>query len=111
MANAECCVSGPGVKRAAVVKLLLDSLRRDALLFGESQSRVILSAKPDLAESLLARAGDAGIPANRIGTVGGNRFIVDVQKGRWSDGCRIDLSVEEVFDRWGNALERLLSQE
>jgi phosphoribosylformylglycinamidine synthase subunit PurL len=111
VALAECCVSAPGKKRGAVVKLGLDSLRRDALLFGESQSRIILSVKPDVAESVLNRSWDAGIPAGKIGTVGGDRFVIDVEKGQWSEGCRIDLPVDDVSDRWANAIERLLSHE
>ena len=111
VALAECCVSAPSEKRGAVVKLSLDSLRRDALLFGESQSRIILSVSPHAAESILTRARDAGIPASNIGAVGGQRFIVDVEKGQWSEGCRIDLSIDEVADRWANAIERLLSHE
>ncbi len=111
VALAECCVSAPDEERGAVVKLRLDSLRLDALLFGESQSRIILSVNPDAAESVLNRASDAGIPASKIGTVGGERFIIDVEKGQWSQGCRIDLPVDELSDRWGNAIERLLSHE
>ena len=111
VALAECCVSSPGVKYGAVIKLTLDSLRRDALLFGESQSRVVLSVKPELAETVLNRAWDAGIPAGRIGTVGGDRFVIDVEKGQWTEGCRIDLPVDQVSDRWANAIERILSHE
>ncbi|WP_455242727.1 phosphoribosylformylglycinamidine synthase subunit PurL [Petrachloros mirabilis] len=110
VALAECCVSGPGVRRGAVVKLALDSLRRDALLFGESQSRIILSVKPDAAESVLNRAWDAGIHASNIGTVGGQRFVIEVDKGQWGDGCRIDLPVDHVYDRWAFSIERTLDQ-
>jgi phosphoribosylformylglycinamidine synthase subunit PurL len=111
VALAECCVSGPSAPRGAVVKLRLDSSRRDALLFGESQSRIILSAKPDVVESLMSRATDAGIPAARIGTVGGNRLVIEVERGRLSDGCRVDLPIDQVSDRWAHALEEQLSQE
>jgi phosphoribosylformylglycinamidine synthase len=111
VALAESCVSAPNVRRGAVVRLALDSLRRDALLFGESQSRVILSVKPDMAESILNRAWDAGIPAGNIGTVGGDRLVIDVEKGQWSDGCRIDLPIDQVHDRWADAIERILSHE
>jgi phosphoribosylformylglycinamidine synthase len=111
VALAECCVSGPDITRGAVVKLGLGSLRRDALLFGESTSRVILSVKPDGAESLLSRAEKAGVPARRIGTVGGRRFVVEVEKGRWSDGCRMDVPIEQVSDRWSHAIEEQLSHE
>jgi phosphoribosylformylglycinamidine synthase subunit PurL len=111
VALAECCISGPGAARGAVVKLELGSLRRDALLFGESQSRIILSARPNAAESLLARAAAAGVPAVRIGTVGGDRFVIDVERGTHSDGCRIDLPIADVSDRWAHAIEQQLSQE
>ncbi|HEX8750420.1 MAG TPA: AIR synthase-related protein, partial [Nitrospira sp.] len=111
VALAECCVSAPSEKRGAVVKLQLDSLRRDALLFGESQSRIILSVNPRAAEAVLTRAWDAGIPASKIGVVGGQRFIIDVEQGQWSPGCRIDLPIDDVADRWDNAIERLVSHE
>jgi phosphoribosylformylglycinamidine synthase subunit PurL len=111
VALAECCVSSPNVKRGAVVRLPLDSLRRDALLFGESQSRVILSVKPDRAESVLNRAWDGGIPAMKIGTVGGDRFVIDAEKGQWSESCRIDLPVDTISDSWAQAIERMLSHE
>jgi phosphoribosylformylglycinamidine synthase len=91
--------------------LELGSLRRDALLFGESPSRVILSIRPDHADLLLSRAVDAGIPAGRIGTVGGDRFVIDVPKGQLSEGCRIDLPIQHVGDRWANALEEQVSHE
>src|SRR5262245_35490970 len=111
VALAECCVSAPSEKRGAVVKLSLDIARRDALLFGESQSRVVLSVRPEIADQVLNRAWDSGIPAMKLGKVGGDRFIIDVEKGQWSEGCRIDLSIDEVADRWANAIERLLSHE
>jgi phosphoribosylformylglycinamidine synthase len=111
VALAECCVSGPHAARGAVVKLGLGSLRRDALLFGESQSRIILSTRPDAVESLLTRAAAAGVPAASIGQVGGNRLIIDVERGRLSEGCRVDLPIEQVSDCWAHAIEEQLSQE
>jgi len=110
VALAECCLSAPCARQGAVIRLPLDSLRRDALLFGESQSRVILSAKPDQAESLLKRARDGGIPAMKLGTVGGSRIVIEVEKGQWAEGCRIDIPVDEAFDRWAYAIERMLNQ-
>jgi phosphoribosylformylglycinamidine synthase subunit PurL len=111
VALAECCVSGPRAARGAVVKLELDSLRRDALLFGESQSRIILSTRPDVAPSLLSRAVAAGIPAAHIGSVGGTRLIMEVERGRFSEGCRVDLPIDQVANRWTHAIEEQLSQE
>jgi len=93
-----------------MVTLALDTLRRDALLFGESQSRVVLSVKPELAEQVLNRAGAAGVPAMKIGTVGGDRVVIDLEKGQWSEGCRIDLPVDQLHDRWAFSIERTLNQ-
>jgi phosphoribosylformylglycinamidine synthase subunit PurL len=111
VALTECCVSGPGAPHGAVVKLELATLRRDALLFGETQSRIVLSIRGDVLESLLTRAAEAGIPAARIGTVGGDRLVIDVERGNQSDGCRIDLPIENVRERWGQAIEERLTQE
>jgi phosphoribosylformylglycinamidine synthase len=111
VALAECCVSGPSAARGAVVKLGLGSLRRDALLFGESQSRIILSIRADAVEALLSRAEAAGIPAARIGAVGGDRLVIQVENGRLTDGCRIDVPVDQMSDRWTRALEEQVGQE
>ena len=111
VALAECCVSGPRAAPGAVVKLGLGSLRRDALLFGESQSRIILSTRPNAVESLLSCAAEAGVPAAQIGTVGGDRLVLEVEPGKVSDGCRIDLPIGQVSDRWVHAIEEQLSQE
>jgi phosphoribosylformylglycinamidine synthase len=92
-----------------VVQLPLDALRLDALLFGESQSRVVLSVKPEMADQVLNRAWDSGVPAMKIGTVGGDRFVIDVEKGQWSEGCRIDLPVDQLYDRWAFSIERTLN--
>jgi phosphoribosylformylglycinamidine synthase len=93
-----------------MVKLALDISRQDALLFGESQSRVVLSVKHGIADQVLNRAWDYGIPAMNIGKVGGDRLIIDVEKGEWSEGCRIDLPVNELYDQWAFSIERALSQ-
>jgi len=93
-----------------MITLQLDVSRRDALLFGESQSRVVLSVKHTIADQVLNRAWDCGIPAMKIGRVGGDRLTIDVEKGDWSDGCRIDLPVDELYDQWAFSVERALSQ-
>ena len=110
VALAECCISAPDARRGAVVQLPLDALRLDALLFGESQSRVVLSVKPEMTDQVLNRAWDSGIPAVKIGTVGGDRFVIDVEKGQWSEGCRIDLPVDQLYDRWAFSIEHTLNQ-
>ncbi|TLY15065.1 MAG: phosphoribosylformylglycinamidine synthase II, partial [Nitrospirae bacterium] len=105
---AECCVSGPA-PLGAVVRLGSNGLRRDSLLFGESQSRVVLSVTPAHSETVLRIAGEIGVPAKVIGSVGGARLLIDVEADRSSPGCRVDADLDALRDRWGRSLERALS--
>jgi phosphoribosylformylglycinamidine synthase len=52
-------------------------LRTDALLFGESASRIIFSAAPDSHSRIEEIAGKFNIPIRKIGRVGGDRFIIN----------------------------------
>jgi phosphoribosylformylglycinamidine synthase len=45
--------------------------RADAAFFGEDQARYVVSARGDRVDTLLREAAAAGVPATRIGTVGG----------------------------------------
>ncbi len=110
VALVECCVSTPTHPLGAVVRLAGQTIRRDALLFGESQSRVVLSVKADAVEKVLAVAQAMGVPAVKIGTVGGERLIIDVEAGRQASACRVDAELKTLLDRWGNSLERALNQ-
>lgn len=48
-----------------------------ALLFGEDQARYIVAVPSDLANFIGAGAESAGVPFRRLGTVGGDRLVVD----------------------------------
>ncbi|MEX5219414.1 MAG: phosphoribosylformylglycinamidine synthase subunit PurL [Nitrospiraceae bacterium] len=110
VALAECCVSGPDPKLGAVVELQAGRLRRDALLFGESQSRVILSVKSDQVDQVIRTAGEMGVTAIRVGVVEGERLVVDIVEDRLqAAGAAIDLDLGLVFDHWAFALERSLA--
>lgn len=110
VALAECCVSTPTHPLGAVVRLAGYTIRRDALLFGESQSRVVLSVKADSADKVLTIAQAMGVPAAKIGTVGGERLVIDVEAGKQASACRVDAELKTLLDRWGNSLEKALTQ-
>lgn len=57
---------------------LQDALPPAALLFGESQARIVISCEPAHAQHVLAVAKRYGVPARRIGTVGapGEPFVI-----------------------------------
>ncbi len=73
--------------------------RWDAALFGESPSRIIVSCAPTDADVITRRAEALGVPAARLGTVGGNRFtIYDV----------LDLPLVDLIDAHTHGLNRAL---
>ncbi len=109
VALAESCMSGPDRTLGAVVRLTLGRLRKDAVLFGESQSRVVLSAKPVHRQAILEQAKRLGVPAEVIGAVVGDRLVVSVGDER-SPETLIDAPVATLHDRWAISLERMLNQ-
>lgn len=74
VALAESCISG-GI--GAEVNVLTE-LRADLALFSESQSRILLSAKPENAEKLRQRIEESGVPVHVLGTVGGEELAASV---------------------------------
>ena len=111
VAMSECCVSNPDHFIGAVIKLNPHGARRDSLLFGESQSRVILSVDPAKTDAVLRIAGELRVPAAVIGTVGGPKLVIDVEADRHGPAVRIDASVHQLYDAWGRSLERALNNE
>ena len=82
---AECCFDARRDRREPAVDWLLVADPTIGDVFGESASRVIVSAATERRSGLLARAaaaGRAGAPA--IGTTGGDRVRISVA------GCRVD---------------------
>jgi phosphoribosylformylglycinamidine synthase len=77
IALAECVIGG-AKPLGATVKLDAPGTRLDALLFGESQGRAILTTRPENANALVALMESHGVPARRIGTVGGIDLVVQV---------------------------------
>ena len=62
----------------AEVALPASSARLDAVLFGEAQSRVVVSVAPDDAGAVCQRAADAGAQATPIGTVTDGPLVISV---------------------------------
>ncbi len=110
VALAECCLSNPTQALGAVVRLDGYTIRRDALLFGESQSRIVLSVKAEAAETVLKAAQAMGVPAAKIGTVGGERLVITVEPVKQAPACRVDEDLKTLLDRWSHSLERALNQ-
>ncbi len=104
VALAESCIAGGigfrGDPRA--LDPLLDAAqaehgqrRADAVLFGEGQSRIVVSCRPENLAGLAVVVSDYDVPLRRLGQVGGERF-------QWSQS--LDLTLEEVTHAWQHGL-------
>ncbi len=75
-AIAECCISNEENKIGATIKLD-DSIRTDALLFGETLSRVVISCSASDAGKIAEHFKSAGVACTQIGTVGGTSLTIN----------------------------------
>jgi phosphoribosylformylglycinamidine synthase len=73
-----------------------------ALLFGETQSRIVITCAPLDAVKVAERARLMGVPAARIGTVGGDKLAVKTSGGEFSWHLR------ELHDLWWNTIARAM---
>jgi phosphoribosylformylglycinamidine synthase len=102
VALAESCVANPAKKLGAVINVTGVKIRMDALLFGESQSRIIVSANPKNAKRILAIAKKNKTPASIIGEVTG---------GKLSINKAVNMPVEQLYKAWHSAIESHLKKD
>ena len=106
VALGECCFDAGGLGADVHIPAAASDGGVDlmaATLFGESASRVLVSAAAEQADAVLQEARAAGVPAARIGRAQGTAIRVAVD-GR----IAIDCSVAEAEARWRSALANLL---
>jgi phosphoribosylformylglycinamidine synthase len=75
----------------------------DALLFGETQSRIVISTSAINAGKVLAQAKLLGIPAVKIGTVGGSALEIKTGTAAFTADLR------ELHDLWWNSIARAMA--
>lgn len=72
------CLVEKGIKRKLGFDVVTDdAIRKDAFLFGESQSRVIVSVKAEKADAMRAILSDLDIPCSQLGTVTDGSILID----------------------------------
>ncbi|HEY1786964.1 MAG TPA: phosphoribosylformylglycinamidine synthase subunit PurL, partial [Verrucomicrobiae bacterium] len=109
---AESCISRlvgretPGLIGAQIdLTSLMDpnrAVRLDSLLFGETQSRIVVSCAPLDAVKVVERAKLMGVPATQIGSVGGDQLTVRIAATEFS------APLNELHDAWWNSIARAM---
>ncbi|HUR34742.1 MAG TPA: phosphoribosylformylglycinamidine synthase subunit PurL [Vicinamibacterales bacterium] len=106
VALAECTFGTGGI--GVEVSLTGVSVARDrrvnvaAELFGESASRVVVSASHENVTEVLQQAAKAGVPARVIGETGGNRLRMAV-----GGEVEVDVALEQAETAWSDAIGRI----
>jgi phosphoribosylformylglycinamidine synthase subunit PurL len=77
--------------------------RSDALLFGETQSRVVITCHPLDAVKVVERAKLLGVPAAPIGRVGGDQLLVRTPAGEFS------APVAALHNAWWHSIARAMA--
>lgn len=100
VALAECCMTAESSPRLGARIDLEDGLRPDALLFGESHGRAVVSARRRHLTRLRELATRAEVPIAIIGEVRGHRLEI---------GELVALGVDDMHTRWSESLEKVLA--
>jgi phosphoribosylformylglycinamidine synthase II len=100
IALAECCAAaGVGARIA------LRAGRTDTVLFGEAPGRFVASVSPAGLPDLLNLARRLAVPAQVIGTAGGERLVVAADGEAAGGHPWLDLSVDEITRAWDPAAD------
>ena len=104
IAVAESCFSAPEETLGA--KLELESnLREDTLLFGESQSRIVISFPEELTDQIKNLALSYNVDFSLIGITGGSKFTVSINGQEY-----IKQEIESIKNIWKTSLGRYAGQ-
>lgn len=109
VALAESCISQQVARETprligAQIDLSTTSVSRlDALLFGESQGRIVLSVAPLNVPKVLERAKILGVAATKLGTVTGSDLTIK------TTNAELKWNTTELHDLWFNSIARAMA--
>ena len=105
VAVAESCASSPrGNMIGAKINFKSRHIRTDALMFGESQSRIIVSIEADRLGDLKKITATRHVSMIVIGRVEGDRLIISEADRKW-----VDLSVKDIYKAWKKSIPTQMS--
>ena len=109
VALAESCISQlvaretPRLIGAQIDLSQFKDIRLDALFFGETQSRIVISCNALDAVKVVERAKLMGVPAVQIGKVGGDKLTIKIADNEFST------PLSELHDAWWNSIARAMA--
>jgi len=104
IAVAESCFAAPEEALGATLELE-STLRGDTLLFGESQSRIVISFPEELTEQIENLALSYHVDFSLIGVTGGSQFTANINGQEY-----IKQEIESIKNIWKTSLGRYAGQ-
>jgi phosphoribosylformylglycinamidine synthase len=102
---AECCILNSSQKIGAIIDLLPShfpfSLGTDGLFFGETQSRIVVSCRPEDFNQIRDLAHKNKVPLAKLGKIEGDKLIIGMNGKKI-----IDIGLDELEKLWRRALSR-----
>jgi len=111
---AECCFTNPDTQFGVQITLKQERIRLDALLFGESPSRVVISVKQEHLTEVQQYIQDfeGNVPMSVLGQVTDSAFInLTVQEPTKNAMSQMSWPLADLADPWQNNLLHLLAGE
>ena len=107
IALAECTFDSGGIGVSADITAVqsVDGFAVNATLFGESASRIVVSAASTHLDAVMRAAADAGVTAREIGRVGGDNIRLSV-----NGTAAIDIPVRAAEAAWATAIEKKMQK-
>jgi phosphoribosylformylglycinamidine synthase len=109
VALAESCIAG---EIGAAIELpdtveAQSSTRLDAVLFGETQSRIVVSIQPESLPQLHTMARELHVPLSVLGTVGGDRLSINDLRSNVAQSL-VDVELPVLSVAYRGAIARLM---
>ena len=110
VALAESCIIGDVGAKIELAESVADArdIRLDSVLFGETQSRIILSLSSNHLPRLRELAQQAHVPITFLGTVGGARLLISDNRANLLSTV-VDLPLAQVASAYNEAIPNLMS--
>jgi phosphoribosylformylglycinamidine (FGAM) synthase-like enzyme len=77
----------------------------EEILFNESQSRIVISVAPENVEKAISILERAGVPFQRLGTVGGEELRIELDNEKFS------WPISNLYDDWWNSIRQLVESD
>ncbi|MCX8093929.1 MAG: phosphoribosylformylglycinamidine synthase subunit PurL [Candidatus Goldbacteria bacterium] len=108
VALAECCITAKlhGEKNIGAFIEIQSDIRIDSLLFGETQSRIIITTSKKDLNTMKKIAAQNKVVLTEIGKTGGDRLIINIDWAAKKCSQKINIKITDLENIWMNGVNK-----